>query len=466
MKPFIHDDFLLGSGPAKELYHNFAKDEPIFDYHCHLSPKDLAENRVFNNLYEIWLEGDHYKWRAMRLHGLGEQFCTGSASPREKFMAFAEMIPFALRNPLYHWTHLELARYFGIGELLSPKSADRIWDQANAQLCTKELSSWGILETRKVKFIGTTDDPTDDLQYHAKLKNSDCPARVVPSFRPDKALVLTDLTAWNQWVDQLEKASAQSVDSLATMKDALLQRIDFFASMGASIADHGMARCPKEIASEQQAALIFEKARTSQTITDSEVESFAGYLLVFLASAYHERNWVMQFHLGAIRNVNGQMFKDFGPDAGCDSIGDEQQVNALAVILKELSLRNSLPKTILYNLNPTQNYAFATMCGNFFEEGVPAKVQFGSGWWFLDQAEGMRMQMNTLSNLGLLSHFVGMLTDSRSMMSFPRHEYFRRLLCQLFGDDVQNGVVPNDIEHIGKIVRAICYSNASRYFNF
>ena len=464
MTPFIHDDFLLTSPIAAQLYHEFAADEPIFDYHCHLSPQDLAENRPFANLSEAWLEGDHYKWRAMRLHGTPEKFCTGDASPFEKFQAFAATVPHSLRNPIYHWTHLELSRYFGITETLNESSAASIWEQANDQLLSPELSSWGMLKKLNVKFIGTTDDPTDTLEHHLALKTSDCPATVAPTFRPDPALGILQRTTWNAWIEKLALVTDQDILTIDTLKSALSDRVDFFDSVGCRASDHGLARCPLSIASDSEAATTFDKAISNQNITPKEAEGYAGNLLAFLGECYEKKGWVMQLHLGAIRNVNTGMFNKLGADIGCDSIGDDQQIPSLALILGELSQRNALPKTILYNLNPADNYAFASMCGNFFEEGIQAKVQYGSGWWFLDQYEGMKNQVNALSQLGLLSHFVGMLTDSRSMMSYPRHEYFRRILCQMLGEDMQKGILPNDIPLIGSMVKNISFSNAQRFF--
>jgi len=461
---FIHPDFLLSSPEASELYHRYAKDEPIFDYHCHLSPKDLAENRKFKNLYEICLEGDHYKWRAMRLHGMGEQFCTGNATPYEKFEAFAETLPHTLRNPLFHWTHLELQRYFGIDEMLTPATAPEIWENANAQLQTDDLSTWGILKNRKVKFIGTTDDPADSLEHHIALKDSECPATVAPTFRPDNAFGIDQLDSWKGWLGRLSESAGVEVDSMATLKDAFAKRVDFFDSVGCRASDHGLNRCPLRIAGDAEAASTFEKAISGQTITFDEKEGYIGNLLAYLGELYAQKGWVMQLHLGAIRQVNVGLFQKVGADIGCDSIGDEPQIQPLAQLLGELSLREALPKTILYNLNPADNYAFATMCGNFFEEGVPGKVQYGSGWWFLDQADGMKWQINALSQLGLLSHFVGMLTDSRSMMSYPRHEYFRRILCNMLGDDMRAGKLPNDTSFIGEMVKKISFSNAQQYF--
>ena len=464
MKPYIHDNFLLQNQSAADLYHEYASEEPIFDYHCHLSPKDLAENRQFKNLFEIWLEGDHYKWRAMRLDGVAERYCTGDADPRERFMAFAATVPATLRNPIYHWSHLELARYFGIHELLDETTAPAIWEQANGMLATDDLSSWGILKKMKVRFIGTTDDPIDSLEHHLTLKASACPAKVAPSFRPDKAFSLTSLEDWNAWTDKLAAVTGNELDRLAGFKSALVSRVDFFDSLGCRSSDHGPARCPLRIATESEAGNTFQKARGGKALTPDEIEGFAGHVLTFLGERYAEKGWVMQLHLGAVRNVNGDFHRRLGADIGCDSINDAQQIPSLALLLGELSLRGALPKTILYNLNPVNSYAFATMCGNYFEGGIKGKVQLGSGWWFLDQAEGMTWQLNALSNLGLLSNFVGMLTDSRSMMSYPRHEYFRRLLCQLLGAEMENGTLPNNPKVVGGMVKNICYANAANYF--
>ena len=464
MTAFIHDHFLLQTETARELYHGYAANEPIFDYHCHLSPKDLAENRRFSNLCEIWLAGDHYKWRAMRLNGMDERYCTGDANPYEKFLAFAETVPYTLRNPLYHWTHLELARYFGIHELLDANSAPSIWERANAQLQGDDLTTWGILKRMNVAFIGTTDDPTDTLEYHAQLQHSECPATVAPTFRPDKALAIDNTATWNAWVDQLQSVTGDSIDCLSDLKSALVQRMDFFDAMGCRASDHGLTHCPTHIASDSDAERTFVHARQGRTPDPQVAEGFAGNLLAFLGEGYAARNWVMQLHLGAARNNNAHLFETLGADIGCDSINDERQISGLTCLLGELSLRQQLPHTILYNLNPAQNYPFATMCGNFFEAGVKHKIQFGSGWWFLDQWEGMTWQLNALSSLGLLAHFVGMLTDSRSLMSYPRHEYFRRLLCNLLGEDIKKGVIPGQMEHVGSIVRNIAYRNAQSFF--
>lgn len=461
---FIHEHFLINTASAKTLYREFAAAQPIIDYHCHLSPADLASNRSFDNLFDIWLAGDHYKWRAMRLNGEDERFCTGNADPKEKFMAFARTMPKTLRNPLYHWSHLELKRYFGIDRLLNEHTAASIWEEANAQLQSPSHSAWGILQSNQVEVIGTTDDPTDTLADHVTLQQSDCPAQVLPSFRPDKAFTVNDSAGWNAWVDKLEQTSDLPCSNLTNFLAALAQRIEFFNQLGCVASDHGIERCPRIIYTEAQASDIFAKARGGNTISADDTEGFTGFLLTWLGEQYHQQNWAMQLHLGAIRNVNGALFQQLGADVGCDSIHDVDQVAGIAKLLGELSARETLPKVVLYNLDPAKNYAFATMCGNFFEAGVQGKVQFGSGWWFLDQLEGMTLQINALSNLGLLSNFIGMLTDSRSFMSYPRHEYFRRLLCRILGQDIEDGQIPMDLDLVGKLVADVSYHNARQYF--
>jgi glucuronate isomerase len=462
---FIHDDFLLQTPAARKLYHEFASQEPICDFHCHLPPAHIAGDRQFKNLYEIWLEGDHYKWRAMRLHGVPEAYCTGSADPKEKFLQYARTVPYTLRNPLYHWTHLELKRYFGIDTLLSEETAEAIWEQANDQLQSADLTARGILEKFNVRMVGTTDDPTDDLQHHQSIHESGLSTKVLPTFRPDKALILDNRQQWNGYIDRLAEVCGREIQDLDDLKACLLQRIDFFDAAGCRASDHGLLRCPARIANDADAGRIFSKLRESEDPLSLPDEGLSGNLLAFLGEAYHGKNWVMQLHLGAARNMNGAIFEQLGPDMGCDSIADVQQIQNLGLLLGELSLRGKLPRSVLYNLNPADNYAFATMCGNFFEEGIPHKVQFGSGWWFLDQWEGMTLQLNALSNLGLLSHFIGMLTDSRSFMSFPRHEYFRRLLCDLLGGDLERGAIPCElVPQLGEMVRNISYRNALGHF--
>ncbi|MBL8175575.1 MAG: glucuronate isomerase [Bryobacterales bacterium] len=461
--PFIHDDFLLSTGTARRLYHTYAADQPILDYHNHLPPKDLAENRQFANLFEIWLEGDHYKWRAMRANGVAEQFCTGGAPPFEKFLAWAKTVPYTLRNPLFHWTHLELVRYFGIDEYLEESSAQSVWDRANALLATDALRVWGILEKFKVRALCTTDDPTDDLAYHAQLRKAGLKTKVFPAFRPDKALRVDDAPMWNAWVDQLGAAANMDISSLARLMEALKLRHDFFHAMGGRLSDHGLNHCYASFCSDADAAAIFDRARAGQAAGADDHARFATYLMLHFGRLDAEKGWTKQLHLGAYRSANTRKLRELGPDTGFDSMGDWNQVAELGAYLNALESEGMLPKTILYNVNPVQNMAFATMIGNFQDGSVAGKIQYGSGWWFLDQKEGMEWQMNALSNVGLLSRFVGMLTDSRSFLSFPRHEYFRRTLCNLIGKEVESGELPDREDWIGPMIRNICYGNAAGY---
>ena len=464
MSNFIHDDFLLGNKPAVRLYHDYAKSEPILDYHCHLPPQDVASNRQFRNLFEIWLEGDHYKWRGMRANGVPERFCTGDAGPYEKFLAWAKTVPSTLRNPLYHWTHLELKRYFGIDELLNEETAESIWERANEQLAGEELRAQGILGKFNVKVVGTTDDPTDDLAHHVAIARSGLATRVIPTFRPDKALNVHQPEAWNAWIAALEKVSGVGIGSHSDLIRALKLRHDYFHAQGGRLSDHGLERCFAEFSPESEVAEIFRRARAGQGATVQERERFASYIMLHVGRWNAEKGWTLQLHLGARRNNNTRLFRALGPDTGFDSISDAPQIEALGKFLDRLDQEGALPRTILYNLNPADNYAFATMLGNFQDGITPGKLQLGSGWWFLDQKEGMEMQINALSNLGLLSRFVGMLTDSRSFMSYPRHEYFRRVLCNLLGRDMERGEIPHDFELVGEMVRRICYANAADYF--
>jgi glucuronate isomerase len=461
--PFIHDDFLLSTRTARRLFHEYAKDEPILDYHSHLSPKDIAQNRQFHDLFEIWLEGDHYKWRAMRSNGVAERFCTGDAEPFEKFRAWAATVPQTLRNPLYHWTHLELKRYFGIDKLLDESTAKSIWNQATEMLARPELSAQGILQKFKVRAQCTTDDPADELEYHQAIAASGFATRVYPTFRPDKALTVDKPDVFNAWLSRLEKACNISLRKLSDLLDALRKRHDFFHALGGRLSDHGLERCYANFCSDSVAEGIFKKARGGKAATPEEHGQFAAYLMLYFGRLDAEKGWTKQLHLGAMRNNNTRLFKQIGPDTGFDSIGTWEQARTLSAYLDRLDQENALPKTILYNVNPTDDYAFATMIGNFQDGSIPGKIQLGSGWWFLDQKEGMEWQMNALSNLGLLSRFVGMLTDSRSFMSFPRHEYFRRVLCNLFGRDIESGEIPDDMELVGQMVRNICYRNARGY---
>ncbi|MGA2260498.1 MAG: glucuronate isomerase [Acidobacteriota bacterium] len=460
---FIHEDFLLQTKSARLLYHKYAVGEPILDYHCHLSPADIAENRVFSNLYEIWLAGDHYKWRAMRANGVPERFCTGKEPPFEKFMAWARTVPHTLRNPLYHWTHLELKRYFGIEQLLDENSADGIWERANAMLATSELSAHGILKKFCVKALCTTDDPTDDLAHHRKIAASGLETKVYPAFRPDKSLNVHQPEAFNAWVDRLAAAADVHIARFHDFISALRRRHDYFHQMGCRLSDHGLACCYAEIPSERAAAGIFDKVRSGKAATPREQSQFASFMMLYFGHLDSEKGWTKQLHLGARRNANTRRMEDLGPDTGFDSIGDWPQADALGAYLDRLDRENALPKTIVYNLNPADNYVFATMIGNFQDGSIAGKIQFASGWWFLDQKEGIERQINALSNAGLLSRFIGMLTDSRSFMSYPRHEYFRRVLCNLLGYDMQNGELPDDEALVGGMIHNICYRNAQQY---
>ncbi|MDH3718880.1 MAG: glucuronate isomerase [Planctomycetota bacterium] len=460
---FIHDDFLLHTEAARRLYYDFAAGQPILDYHCHLPPRDIAVNRRFNNLFEIWLEGDHYKWRAMRANGVAEDFCTGDADPYDKYLAWARTVPHTLRNPLYHWTHLELKRYFDIDDLLDEQSAQRIWQQANQQLSDSDLTAQGILNKFQVKVVCTTDDPADDLAYHQQIAQSGLATRVYPTFRPDKALAVDTPEAFNGWADRLAAVSDTDISSFADFLDALTQRHSFFHDLGGRLSDHGLPHCYADFCDERRAAAVFDKARAGRAADPDEHRQFASFMMLFFGRLDAERGWTKQLHLGPLRNTNTRLFRKLGADIGCDSVGDFPQASALAAYLDRLDQDSLLPKTILYNNNPNDNFVFATMIGNFQDGSVPGKLQFGSGWWHLDQREGMEWQLNALSNLGLLSRFVGMLTDSRSFMSFPRHEYFRRTLCGLLGRDMQNGELPHDYTLVGAMVRNICYDNAKQY---
>ncbi len=460
---YIHEDFLLTTPAARRLYHEYAAGEPILDYHCHLSPKDIAENRRFANLYEIWLEGDHYKWRAMRANGIEERFCTGDATPYEKFLAWARTVPYTLRNPLYHWTHLELKRYFGIDELLNEETAPRIWEQANACLATDELTTHGILRKFQVRALCTTDDPAEDLCWHARIASSGLETRVFPAFRPDKVLAVNRPEVFNPWVERLGQASEVDIVRFADLLEALRRRHDAFHQRGCRLSDHGLDCCFADFCTEQTAAAIFDKVRSGNPATPEEHSRFASFLMLFLGRLDAEKGWTKQLHLGARRNVNTRMFHKVGLDTGFDSIGDWRHAQSLAGYLDRLEQENALPKMILYNNNPADNYVFATMAGNFQTGCTPGKIQFGSGWWFLDQKEGMEWQLNALSNTGLLARFIGMLTDSRSFMSYPRHEYFRRVLCNLLGREMETGELPDDFELVGGMVRRICYQNVREY---
>jgi glucuronate isomerase len=466
MTPFLSDDFLLQSPTARQLYHEHAAPQPIIDYHCHLPPDQIAQNRQFENITQIWLYGDHYKWRAMRANGVNERFITGDASDWEKFEKWAETVPYTVRNPLYHWTHLELRRYFGINELLNKDSARRIYEQCNALLQTPEYSVQGLLTKMNVKVVCTTDDPADSLEYHQAIAAQGFETRILPTFRPDKAMT-PEAADYPAYLQRLGTAAGVEIRSYADLLTALRQRHDFFASLGGRLSDHGLEQIYAADYTEAEVAAIFDKARLDQPLTTAEIEQFKSAMLVELAIMDWEKGWTQQFHLGALRNNNARALRQLGPDTGWDSIGDFSQAQALSRFLDRLDNQDKLTKTILYNLNPADNDVFATMIGDFQDGSVAGKMQFGSGWWFLDQKDGMEKQLNALSNMGLLSRFVGMLTDSRSFLSFPRHEYFRRILCNLLGRDVENGELPaEELPWLGQLVENISYGNASQYFGF
>jgi len=460
---FLDENFLLQNTTARRLYFEYAEPEPVLDYHNHLPPKDIAEDRRFANLFEIWLEGDHYKWRAMRANGVDERFCTGNASPYEKFLAWAATVPHTLRNPLYHWTHLELQRYFGIRDLLNERTAPAVWERANAMLANPDLTARGILRRFHVTALCTTDDPADDLCHHRAIAASKFEVAVFPAFRPDRALEVHSPDRWNGWLARLEKVVNREIRNLTGLLDALNRRHEDFHTLGCRLSDHGLNACPAEECTEAEARGIFDKARGGQAASEFEQLKFASFLMLHFGRLDAQKGWTKQLHLGARRSTNSRMLAQAGPDTGFDSMGDPPQIDGLARFLDALEREGSLPKMILYNVNPVQNYAFATMAGNFAGAGIAGRVQFGSGWWFLDQKEGIEMQLNALSNCGLLSRFVGMLTDSRSFMSFPRHEYFRRVLCNLVGGEMELGQLPDDLDLCGSMVRNICYANARTY---
>lgn len=460
---FLDDNFLLSNHVSQKLYRHYAVMQPIFDYHCHLPPRDIAENRRFGNLYEIWLEGDHYKWRAMRANGVPERYITGDASPYEKFLAWARTVPYTLRNPLYHWTHLELRRYLGIAHLLDENSAPKIWERANDALA-HDLDVHEIFRKFQVEVVCTTDDPTDDLWHHRSIANSGLPTRVFPAFRPDKALAITS-TEFGDWTEKLAKAANLEIRNLTTFLEALRKRHDDFHALGCRLSDHGLDYCYATPCSDVTAAAIFDKARNRKSVSEEEATQFASFLMLFFAHLDAEKGWTKQLHLGALRNVNSAAQKAIGRDTGYDTVGDFSQIRPLAAYLDLLARENALPRMILYNNNPSDTFSFATMIGCFQEGEEPGKIQYGSAWWFLDQKEGITAQLNALSNVGLLSRFIGMVTDSRSFMSYPRHEYFRRILCDVVGQDVVRGELPSDGALLGRLIQDVCYRNARNYLN-
>lgn len=466
MKPFLDEDFLLQTKTARTLYHEFAKDMPIIDYHNHLPPDQILSDKVFKNITEIWLYGDHYKWRAMRTNGINEKYCTGDASDYEKFEKWAETVPYTMRNPLYHWTHLELQRYFDIKETLSPATAKKIYDISSEKINSPEFSVRNLLNKMNVKVVCTTDDPLDSLEYHQQLREAgDYDVKVLPAFRPDK-FILIDNPNFPTYIQKLGAIVNFEIQSFEDLLKALRQRADFFASQGGQISDHGLEQIYAADFTPETADSAFKNAISGKTLSETEAVVFKSAILHELGKMYAELGWTQQFHLGALRNNNKRAMRVLGPDTGWDSIGDWSQAAALSKFLGKLDEYDQLAKTIIYNLNPRDNELIATMVGNFNDGSMAGKIQFGSGWWFLDQKDGMEKQINALSNMGLLSRFVGMLTDSRSFLSFPRHEYFRRILCNIYGNDIENGELPNDIPWIGETIQNICYNNAKNYFGW
>ncbi|RNC66382.1 glucuronate isomerase [Proteiniphilum sp. X52] len=468
MKSFIHEDFLLQTDAAKELYHAHAKTRPIIDYHCHLNPEYIAKDHAFDNLGQIWLEGDHYKWRAMRTNGVEEKYCTGKdTSDWEKFEKWAETVPYTMRNPLYHWTHLELKTAFGVDKLLNPETAKEIFDQCTGLLRTPAFSARGLMKKFKVEVVCTTDDPADSLEHHLSLKEENFSIKVLPTWRPDKAMAVENPKEYRAYLEKLSEASGVTIHRFSDLIEALRKRHDFFAGAGCKLSDHGIEEFYAEPYTQAEIERIFDKVCGGKELAREDILKFKSAMLYEGAVMDWEKGWTQQFHYGAIRNNNTRLFQQLGPDTGFDSIGDFTVAKAMSRFFDQLDKDNRLAKTIIYNLNPRDNDLIATMIGNFQDGSVAGKMQFGSGWWFLDQKTGMEAQMNSLSNLGLLSRFVGMLTDSRSFLSYPRHEYFRRILCNLIGNDVEQGLLPaSEMKFLGEMVENISYNNAREFFRF
>ncbi len=464
MKNFLDDNFLLQTKTAEILYHDYARKLPIIDYHCHLSPQEIAEDKSFDNLTEIWLNGDHYKWRAMRTFGVDEQYITGNKDDFEKFEKWAATVPNTIRNPLFHWTHLELKNYFGIDTLLTPQTASDVYNNCSGQLQTSGYSTNALLKKMNVETVCTTDDPIDNLCFHRQVNAEHF--SMFPAFRPDRVLGIENVNDFNEYIQKLSEASQTGINGLDDLLEALQKRVDFFHEQGARLSDHGLEHIYSEDFTEKSVDATLKTALSSGQIEPSKALEYKSAILYHLGQMYYDKGWVQQFHLGALRNVSSRQLRSLGGDAGVDSIGDFDQARSLAKFLDRLDAGNKLAKTILYNLNPRDNEVMATMVGNFNDGSIRGKIQFGAAWWFLDTKDGMEKQLNALSNLGLLSCFVGMLTDSRSFLSFPRHEYFRRILCNLIGNDVENGELPNDTKWLGEIVSNICYHNAKQYFDF
>ena len=466
MKEFLDKNFLIHSHTAEKLYYEYASNLPIIDYHCHLPPEDIANNRNFETITQIWLNGDHYKWRAMRANGISEKYCTGNANDEEKFLKWAQTVPYTMRNPLYHWTHLELRRYFNIDKLLNPDSAKPIYETCNTLLNTDGFSTQNLLRKMNVEIVCTTDDPIDSLEYHKEISDNNFDIKVLPTFRPDKALAIENPVAYNQYLNKLGELTGFDIISFTELIDALKKRHDFFAGMGCKLSDHGIDTFYSENYTVDEILRIFQKIRNGKTPDPLEIQKYKSALLLELGIMNYEKGWTQQFHYGALRNNNTLMLNRIGSDTGFDSIGDEPVARSMSTFLNRLATREKLTKTIIYNLNPKDNELVASMTGNFQDGTIPGKIQFGSGWWFLDQKNGIEQQLNSLSKLALLSRFIGMVTDSRSFLSFPRHEYFRRVLCNLIGEDVEKGELPQDLKFLGKMVQDISYYNARNYFNF
>jgi len=467
MKQFLNENFLLATDTAAELYHQHASKMPIIDYHCHLSPQLIAEDHQFKDLTELWLSGDHYKWRAMRANGIPEKFITGNATNQEKFDAWAATVPYTMRNPLYNWTHLELKRAFGIDKLLTPDTAHEIYQQCNEMLAMPERSARGLIRHFNVETLCTTDDPIDDLRYHKIISESNFETRVLPAWRPDKAMAIENVQTYNEYLDKLAAAADQPIATFQDLVDALLKRHDFFASMGCRLSDHGLSTFHSTPYTAQEIDTIFTRIRKGIQANEHEIAQFQGCMLLLFAEMDYAKGWTQQYHYGTIRNNNTAMMQKIGPDTGFDSIGEFNVAEAMSHFFDQLNTKEKLTKTIIYNLNPNANEMIGTMIGNFQDGSIPGKMQFGAGWWFLDQKDGIERQLNALSQLGLLSRFVGMLTDSRSFVSYPRHEFFRRILCNLFGNDIENGEIPaSEIKWVGQMIENICYNNAHDFFHF
>jgi len=466
MENFITDDFILQTESAKRLFHDHAEKLPIIDYHCHLSPKDIANDRQFNSITEAWLEGDHYKWRAMRTNGIEESFITGKKDDFQKFMKWAETVPHTLRNPLYHWTHLELKRYFGVNTLLNPQTAQGIYNDTSAKLQSKEYSVRNLMLKMNVEAVCTTDDPIDSLEHHKKIAADGFKVKVLPTWRPDKAMAVDDPESFNEYIDKLAVAANVEISAFENLIDALRIRHDYFHENGCRLSDHGLETFFAADYSENEIRAIFKNVREGKILSAEDILKFKSAMLYHFAILDQEKNWVQQFHIGALRNNNSRMMRILGPDTGFDSISDLPIAQNMSKLLNRLDSDDRLAKTILYNLNPSDNEVYATMLGNFQGGGIPGKIQWGSAWWFLDQKTGMEKHIEALSALGLLSRFVGMLTDSRSLLSYPRHEYFRRILCNILGNDMEKGEIPADFELVGKMVENISYHNAANYFKF